>query len=83
VRLLTVKQAAEQSGLSERTIRRRCRSGRLTAIAYGSAKRPNWRIEPDALTHVQPAPDLPRPIRRIRRQRSVPSLEIAALLTKY
>jgi excisionase family DNA binding protein len=55
VTLLTTQQAAARAQVSERTIRRRIKEGRLVAIPYGSGKRPTWRIDPAALVSVAPA----------------------------
>jgi excisionase family DNA binding protein len=73
MKLLSTKEAAEIAGVSERTMRRRCREGRIAATAYGSVKRPMFRIAPEALTAVQPPAEpalTPPQTRRGRRPRA-------------
>lgn len=52
--LLTVEQAAKQAQVSVKTIRRRIVEGRLHAENWGTAKRADWRIAPEALANLKP-----------------------------
>jgi len=76
-RALTVKELAEHFRVGEGTVLRWIRSGELRAVNVGrrpGAKKPRWRITPEALetfelvrTHNAPPP----PTRRRRRQAEV------------
>lgn len=76
VQLLTIAEAAKAAKVSVDTIRRRIADGSLVAINYGTHRRAEWRIDPQALKAVQPvAPahkngpaELNRPGRRPRRR---------------
>jgi excisionase family DNA binding protein len=47
-RMLTIKQFAKKSGISETTLRRSIRDGSLTAHVLGKGKkRPSYRIRPE------------------------------------
>jgi excisionase family DNA binding protein len=52
--LLTVEEAAVAAKVSVKTIRRRIAEGRLKAENYGTAKRADWRIAPEALADLKP-----------------------------
>jgi len=48
---LTVSQAAARLGISERTIRRRCETGKLKAELKPTATGAAWHIEADSCGH--------------------------------
>jgi excisionase family DNA binding protein len=85
--LLTTKQAAEYAQVSERTIRRLINAKRLTATAYGSAKRPNWRIDTIALREIVENeivfPTLTPPVRHVRRRRASSAGSARSLLSAF
>lgn len=67
VKLLTEEQAASVAGVHPRTIRRLIDKGLLPASNYGLGRKKLYRIDPAALTNVQPAqPPAPRERRRRR-----------------
>lgn len=72
--LLTLKQAAAEAQTSVKTLRRLIQAGRLKAIDYGTkGGRHDYRVAPEALANVLPAPE---PQARVRRRRSVaPALQ--------
>lgn len=70
-RTLSVKELCERYGVNEHTVLGWIRSGELKAINVGrrqGAKKPRWRITPEALVAFEllrtPAPPMPRTRRR-------------------
>lgn len=53
-RVLTLAEASREAQVSVKTIRRRIAEGRLEATNYGTAKRADWRIAPEALASLKP-----------------------------
>ena len=90
VMMLTIAEAAKAANLSERTIYRLIKSGRLAAVACGTGKRKkNYRINAVALATVKPLEE-PEPVpmpgvptRRRRRRASPRSSSIIDWMTKY
>lgn len=79
--LLTEAQAARKAGVSQKTIRRCIKSGRLPAINYGTGRKCLYRIEPAALAALEPEAE-PAPTPRQRRSTRRPALSASAFLPR-
>ena len=82
--LLTEAQAARETQVDKRTVRRLIATGRLKAVDFGSGKRRHYRIDPADLKAIAASPFEAKsgniPQARRRRQTTQPGITVAAYL---